>query len=89
MDDDYVALHDAMSLEIYNKSIKGNLIYSLLPFPYDGKIKSSFKKLVVTLLGRRKYFEKDLLTLHLLRNETYYYAARHALELISKEKHGG
>ncbi|WNF37357.1 CapA family protein [Bacillaceae bacterium IKA-2] len=87
LNDEYEMLHNAMSLAVYSKKIKSNFIYSILPFPYDGRLKSSLKRIIATLLGRKK-IDKDLLALHLLRNEAYYYAAKHALELISKEKYG-
>lgn len=86
--DKYEKLHDSMSLEIFHKYTKTNLIYSLLSYPFDGNIKSSIKKILSSILKKRKKVDKDLLSLHLFRNEAYYYATRHALELISQEKHG-
>lgn len=89
LNDQYNPLHDAMALKAYQEIIKKNLTYSLLSFPYDGKLISSLKLVINRLFGRRKKIDKQLLTLHLLRNESYYYSAKHALELISKEKYGG
>lgn len=86
LNNEYKELHDKMSIEIYNKFVKKKLIYSLVPFPYDGNVISSIKTVASIILGRRKKEDKNLLSLHLLRNEAYYYAARHALELISQEK---
>jgi len=82
----YGELHDSMSLDVYNKMINRNLIYSLVPIPYDGNFISSLKRIVKILLGRGNKIDKNLLSLHLLRNEAYYYAAKHALELNSKDK---
>lgn len=82
----YEKLHNEMSLQVYNQKVKKVLTYSLLPFPYDGTIKSSLKRLLSRILKRGNKIDKDLLTLHLLRNEAYYYVARHALELISQDK---
>ncbi|MBY0145115.1 CapA family protein [Neobacillus niacini] len=84
----YDKLHDSMSLEAYNRQIKLPLFYSLLPIPYDGSMKSFIKNIVKALLGRERKDHKELQTLHFLRNEAYYYAARHALELITKGKQG-
>ncbi|PAV31087.1 hypothetical protein CIL05_00045 [Virgibacillus profundi] len=83
--EDYNRSHDNMSLEIFYGKIKKNLIYSLSPIPYDGGLKSSVKRIINFLLGRNKV-NKRLLSLHLLRNESYYYATKHALELISRNK---
>lgn len=86
--DDFEKLWAEMSLKAYNEIVRNELIYSLLPFPYDGNLKSSLRKILYTILGKRKKIDKDLLTQHLLRNEAYYYAARHALELKAKQKYG-
>lgn len=84
--DDYESIHDAMSLEAYEK-IRRNLIFSLMPIPYDGTLKGSLKRLASIVLGRRNKANKTLLQLHLIRNEAYYYAARHALEILARDKH--
>ncbi|MFC7320004.1 CapA family protein [Halobacillus campisalis] len=86
--DGYEKLHEEMSLQIYNKTIKKNLIYSLVPFTYDGSLKSSVKRALGFLLKRRKKPDKTLLSVHLLRNEAYYYATKHAMEIIAREKYG-
>lgn len=89
LDERYEKLHDQMSLEVYNQKLKSNLLYSLMAIPYDGNFKSSTKRILARLIGRRKKADKDLLALHLIRNEAYYYAIKHALELRAKEKCGG
>lgn len=81
----YEDIHDQMSLEAYD-SIRRNLLYSLMHFPYDGSLFSSIRRIAGDLLKRRKKTDKDLLQLHLLRNEAYYYAARHALEVKVRAK---
>lgn len=73
-----------VTLKVYEQTIRKNLIYSLVPFPYNGDFLSSVKLLINTILGRRRNIDKNLLSLHLIRNETYYYIARYALELKAK-----
>ncbi|MED1673250.1 CapA family protein [Pallidibacillus thermolactis] len=88
LENGYNKLVDEMSLQVFNKIIKHNLIYSLGDTPYNGSFISTVKHIIATILGRRSKVDKDLLSLHLLRNETYYYAAKHALQLKANEKHG-
>jgi len=84
--DDYEIAHDQMSLETYETIIRPNLLLSIMPIPYNGSIKNSLHIIVNMLLGRMQKTDKTLLQLHLLRNEAYYYAARHALEIYAREK---
>jgi poly-gamma-glutamate synthesis protein (capsule biosynthesis protein) len=84
--DGYQEAHDQMSLESYQQ-FKRNLIFSLMPIPYDGKLQSSLRRIASKFLGRYKEIDKTLLQLHLLRNEAYYYAAKHALEIQAKKRH--
>jgi hypothetical protein len=42
------------------------------------------KEIAATFLGRRKNLNKPLTQLHFMRNEAYYYAAKHALELKAR-----
>ncbi|MNR48893.1 hypothetical protein D3C85_1681840 [compost metagenome] len=77
--DQYEKAHDKMSIEAY-ESISTNLRYSLMPGFFDGNIKTSIKRLASLALGRSRKIPKELLQLHLLRNDTYSYATRHALE---------
>jgi len=81
----YNAQSDQMSLSAYRK-IKKNLTYSLSPVPYDGGLKSSVRRMLRVLCRKGKKVDKEQLLLHLLRNEAYYYAARHALEIIVLQK---
>ncbi|MNZ55326.1 hypothetical protein D3C78_732510 [compost metagenome] len=77
--DQYEKAHDRMSLEAY-EAISTNLRYSLMPGLFDGNLKTSFRRLASFALGRSRKIPKELLQLHLLRNDTYSYATRHALE---------
>lgn len=86
---DYKELHKEMSLNTYYSVTKRNLIYSLVPIPYDGNIISSIKMVLNIILRRNKKLDKKLLSLHYFRNEAYYYATRHALELIAKQNMDG
>ena len=89
LENGYEQLVDEMSLQVFNRVIKNNLIYSLGDTPYNGGISSTLKQMVSTFLGRRSKVNKELLALHLLRNETYYYAAKHVLELKANENLDG
>jgi hypothetical protein len=82
--DGYIAEHEKMSLEAY-RSIKRNLISSATCLPFDGTFKGTLREMAATLLGRRASARRNLTQLHYVRNETYHYAAKHALELLSRE----
>lgn len=84
--DGYEREHDSMSLAAY-ETIRRNLTLSLLPIPFDGHFRSTLRRIASRMLGRSKAKEKDLLQLHLIRNEAYYYAAKHALEVKLREKY--
>ena len=84
--DGYKKEHDEMNEQVYEKFIKRKLINSASKIPFDGTFKGTIKEMIATLLGRRKYLNKPLDQLHFMRNETYYYAARHALELKAEKK---
>ncbi len=86
LDDGYKEAHDQMSLESYEQ-FKRNLVFSLMSGPYDGKFQSSLRRITSRLLGKSKKIDKTLMQLHLMRNEAYYYAARHALEIKAWESH--
>lgn len=85
LEENYMKQHDEMCLEVYEK-IKRDLILSLMPVPFDGSLVSSLRRIVSKLLGRSKKIDKQLFQLHLLRNEAYYFAVRHALEVKTKER---
>ena len=76
----YTKAHDEMCLEAYEK-LRARLVTSILPFEYKGSVLKSVKPALASLFGRKSKKNKDLSLLHLLRNEAYYYAVRHALEL--------
>ena len=76
---------DKMSLEAYEK-IRKKLLLSLLPVPYDGSVWSMARQMAHNLLKWKKQKDKSIQLLHLFRNEAYYYAARHSLELMAKDR---
>lgn len=82
----YEAAHDEMSVKAYGRIIR-DLEFSfskgLGSNHFKKNLKNFFKRYV---LRNRRYVDKDVLKLHLLRNEAYYYAARHALEVKYLEK---
>jgi len=84
LDEDYSELHDQMSREAY-EFIRQHLLLSLTSFTFDGSITSSLRRIIARLRGRSWDFNKELMQLHLLRNEAYYFAARHALEIMARE----
>ena len=85
LDEKYQALHDEMTLKAY-QGVKPNLLRALSPIPQGAGLKSTLKELLATLLGRRKNIDKPTLSLHLLRNEAYYFVARNALEINQKAR---
>lgn len=84
----YQKLHDEMSSASYNSFIK-NLRVSVANGWYTGDFSQNLKFLIKKYLLKRKAADKDTLQLHLLRNEAYYFAVRHALEMKyqGKEPH--
>lgn len=83
----YDSTHLQMSLRTYD-TIRRNLLYSLMPFPYDGSVKGSLYRIYMRVFLRKPKIDKNLLQLHYLRNESYYYATLSALEHITNEKGG-
>jgi len=84
LDKNYSELHDEMSLEAYD-FVRQYLLLSLTPFAFDGGIIRSLRRIVARFRGRNWDFNKELMLLHLLKNEAYYFAARHALEIMARE----
>lgn len=82
----YEAANDEMNIKAYRKIIR-DLEFSfskgLGSNHFKKNLKNFFKR---HFLRNRRYVDKDVLQLHLLRNEAYYYAARHALEIKYREK---
>lgn len=87
LEGDYSQLHDDMNVAAY-LGLQKQLIMSSAPIPTDGTLFGTIKECAATLLGRRKYLDKQLLQLHLFRNESYRYAIQHALEVIHRNKGG-
>lgn len=81
----YEKAHAEMNLCAYENIIRRNLVTSASRLPFDGTVKGTLKEIAATILGRRKNVNKTLTQLHFMRNETYYYAAKHALEIKSED----
>jgi len=81
----YTEEHRKMVLTAY-KNVQYNLLRGLAPFPINTSIFRTLKEIFATILGRRKSFDKKILALHMIRNESYYYVARCALEYLNDEK---
>jgi len=84
----YTREHDKMSLEAYD-TIHKKLLLSMLPVPYDGSAWSMVRQMSRNLLKRKKPKNQRIRQLHLFRNESYYYAAKHALELLARGQDDG
>src|SRR5690554_144937 len=87
LDAGYEIRHDEMTMATFCR-VKSALLTGLAPLPMGTSIKGTIKELLATLLGRRRNIRKDLLALHFLRNEAYYYVARNALELQARGNAG-
>lgn len=85
LDEGYDEEHNQMVRDCYPK-ISGVLIRSLSALPANTSVLGTLKELVATVIGRRRKQNKDLTAMHFIRNETYYYVVRHALELKAQEK---
>jgi len=85
--DGYQAELDRMSAEAYRR-VSRNLKLSLNAFPFDRGPLGHAKALARRILKRSGAPDKELLQLHMLRNEAYYFAARHALEVRKRDKYG-
>jgi len=83
----YQEAHDAMSLKAYERIVK-KLRFSVNPSFLGRGIMPTLKAGAKRLLGRNPKIDKDLIQLHLLRNEAYYFAVRHALEIKARDKYG-
>lgn len=79
---------DAMSSAAY-QNIRRNLKRCVNSFPFDRGLIDHLKSLVKFLLKRGAPSDKELSELHLIRNETYYFAAKWALEVRKRAKHEG
>lgn len=86
LNNNYDSCHELMSLNEYENGIRRKLIYSLLPLPYDGSIKGSIYKILKKLLKKEKSVNKELLNLHITKNESYYFATKHALEIRARRE---
>jgi hypothetical protein len=73
--------HDIITLRAFQKIKKSLAISVFLPVPLSGGFIDFFRMLASLLLKRNKIKYKDLYQLHLLKNETYYFVIKNALEL--------
>lgn len=80
----YEKAHDDMNVSVYENIIKPNLVVSINYLPVSSTFKSTIKEILATVFGRRKRINKSLTQLHFTRNEAYYFATRHALEIKAK-----
>lgn len=83
--DEYCSKHNEMTLTAF-ESVQENILRSLSPIPIKKNLRATIKEIIATLLGRRRNINKNLLALHMLRNEAYYFVAKHALELKAEKK---
>lgn len=84
----YMDAHNEMSIETYYKN-QEKLRLSVSKGYCYGSFLKTIKGILRRFLLGRKGVDKDMLQLHLLRNEAYYFATRHALELKCREKSKG
>ena len=82
----YWKAHDRMTRETFKKIKRSLSISVFLPVPLSGQFKDFFRMLVSQILKRNKAKYKDKYQLHLLKNETYYYVIKNALELKTGSK---
>ena len=83
---EYEARHEAMSLKTYHGRMAQRLARCSSKFPTDGTVTGTLRELAATALGRRRgRVDRNILMLHTLRNEAFYYAVRHALEIIRRD----
>lgn len=83
--DKYWNGHDKMTLETFKKIKRSLAISVFLPIPLSGSFKDFFRMLASYILKRNKSKYKDLYQLHLLKNETYYYVIKNAIEIKTRK----
>lgn len=82
----YQDAHDRMVDEVYRKIRRRLAISTFLPVPLNSNFKDFTRLVVSKLTGGRNTRYKDLNLLHILKNETYYYIIRNALEMSTRRK---
>ena len=85
LDEGYDLRHKKMVMDTYPK-FRNRLVFSLTNLPIDKTLKGTVREIVLRLLGRPKDISKTLTSLHLTRNEAYYYVMKNALEIELAEK---
>jgi hypothetical protein len=83
--DGYRAEWEKMSLTQHRK-IHSLMRYCISPILSRGNVIESVRRMASRLLGRSGPLDRDLMLYHLLNNESYYYAQRHALSMKSKKR---
>ncbi len=87
LQDNYYELHDRMVTEVYNKIRRRLAISTFLPVPLNGKFSHFCRLLLSRIIKGSKIRYKDLNLLHLLKNETYLYVIKNALEILTESKY--
>jgi hypothetical protein len=82
--DKYWKEHEIMTREAFRKIKRSLAISVFLPVPLSGKFNDFFRLLASVVIRRNKIKYKDLYQLHLLKNETYYYVIKNAMELKTR-----
>lgn len=83
----YKEAHDEMCLQAYSKIVR-KVRVAVSRGWYVGDLTESIKRSVRCFLLGRRALDKNALHLHLVRNEAYHFAVRHALEVMY-ERRGG
>lgn len=84
----YKEAHDKMIDEVYRKIRRRLAISTFLPVPLNSSFKDFTRLVMSKLTKRRNARYKDLNLLHILKNETYYYVIKNALEMNTRRKTG-
>lgn len=77
--DNYVERNNKIALEVYQNSLKRNLLHSLSAISLEDGLWNNFKQIVKYYLGKNQDNKLELRS-HLIRNESYYYAIQRAFE---------
>jgi len=79
-DINFKARHDEMCLTAYS-IIAPKIKACLQPAWSYSNIRRNIRNLIAPIFGKAQSANQDTILLHLLRNESYYYALKHALEM--------
>jgi len=87
LEHNYYEVHDRMVKEVYYKIRRRLAISTFLPVPLNTKFSHFCRLLLSRILKGSKIRYKDLNLLHLLKNETYLYVIKNALEILTESKY--